>query len=98
MVEEQAIVEIEVLVDEYRVDLPAHTFGSQLQHVNGDKEKGVEVPVDHVVQSFITTEHRTSMEVLIDPADNLAAKSPGNEVQVTLLVEFIYQITGFLSS
>lgn len=83
-VEEQAIVEREVLEDEY---------------VHGDGEEGVEVPVDHVAHSSITTELKTSMEVLIEPADNLAAKSPGNEVQAaTLLVEFIYQITRFLSS
>lgn len=98
-VEEQAIVVREVLEDEYKVDLSSHTFGSQLQHVHGDGEEGVEVPVDHVAHSSITAELKTSMEVLIEPADNLAAKSPGNEVQAaTLLVEFIYQIIRFLLS
>lgn len=97
MVEEQAKVEREVLVDDHRVNLSAHTFGSHL-HVDGDGEKGVEVPVDPVVPSSITTELRTSMEVLIEPADNLAAKSTGNKVQATLSVEFIYQPTRFLPS
>lgn len=93
MVEEQAKVEREVLVDDHRVNLSAHTFGSQL-HVDGDGEEGVEVPVDPFVPSSITTELRTSME---EPA-NLAAKSTGNKVQATLSVEFIYQITRFLPS